>query len=76
MSEEKKQREIPEIQAEYQNLCMKAGHLQYSIKCHKDDLALINDQLRELNLEAAAAQAKAQEAAKQEQPKEQENAQN
>lgn len=78
MSEEKKEnRKVEVIQQEYQNLCMKAGHLQYSIKCHKDDLALVNEQLRELNLEAAsshAASVKESELAKeqsiQEEPKE------
>lgn len=53
--EEKKHRSVQEIQGEYQNLCAKAGHIQYSIKCFQDDLALVNNSLKELNLEAAAS---------------------
>lgn len=61
-------RSIPEIQQEYQNLCLKAGHVQYQIYTHTSDLELVNAQLRDLNLEAAAVKAeedkKAAEAAK------------
>lgn len=56
-------RSIPEIQSEYQQLCTKAGHLQYQAFCHEKDLAIVNDELRSLNLEAAAAQQAANEAA-------------
>lgn len=55
MTEQAKHRSVDEIRQEYSNLCSKAGHLQYSIKCLKDDLELVNEQLKELNLEAAAA---------------------
>jgi hypothetical protein len=55
-------RTIPEIQNEYQNLCLKAGHLQYQVTVFQGDLDLVNKELRDLNLEAAsvkAAEAKA-----------------
>lgn len=65
---DKKSRTIPEIQQEYQNLCLKAGHLQYQVYNHTRDLEMINSELRDLNLEAAAVQAaeaaKAKEEAK------------
>lgn len=62
MNEEKKSRSLEEIQQEYQNLCLKAGHLQYQISAISKDLELVNGQLREINFEAAAVQAKAQPA--------------
>lgn len=65
MSEEKKSRTIQEIQQEYQNLCARAGHLQYTIKCTAEDLHQVNEQLKDLNLEAVSAK----EAPKQEEPK-------
>lgn len=49
-------RSIQEIQQQYQNLCARAGHLQYTIKCTAEDLHMVNEQLKELNLEATAAQ--------------------
>lgn len=55
MSDEKKLRPVAEIQAEYQNLCTKAGHTQYQIITLSKDLDLLNETLRNLNLEAAAA---------------------
>lgn len=62
-------RELAEIQREYVQLCTRAGDLAYKIDCHKRDLALVTEALRDLNFEAAAAQAeankKAAEAAKQ-----------
>lgn len=56
MSEQKK-RELSEIQQDYQNLCTKAGHVNYQIVTLKKDLALINDSLQNLNQEAAALKA-------------------
>lgn len=56
MSENKK-RSIPEIQSEYQNLCLKAGHLQYQVYTFSRDLEMVNQELRDLNLEAAAVKA-------------------
>lgn len=55
MSESK--RSIPEIQQEYQNLCLKAGHVQYQLFTNQKDLELLNGELRKLNLEAAAVKA-------------------
>lgn len=54
MSEQSKPRTLDDIRAEYQNLCSKAGHLQYQIHALSDDLELTNKALRDLNLEAAA----------------------
>lgn len=55
--QQKKHRELAEIQQEYTNVCAKAGNLQYQIKALADDLVLINSTLRDLNLEAAASNA-------------------
>lgn len=62
MSENKK-RTVAEIQSEYQSGCLKAGHINYQIYTLGRDLELLNSTLRDLNLEAASAQAaeKAQE---------------
>lgn len=60
-------RSFSEIQTEYQGLCTKAGHLNYQLFTLNKDLAMVNDTLRDLNLEAAAAkeaETKAAEAAK------------
>lgn len=54
---EKAKRSIPEIQSEYESLCMKAGHTEYQIYTLKKELELINGTLRDLNLEAAALKA-------------------
>ncbi len=51
---DKKERTLQVIHQEYSALCAKAGHLQYNISVFKDDLALINQQMKDLNLEAAA----------------------
>lgn len=56
MSETNK-RTIAEIQTEYQNLCLKAGHLQYQVYTFSKDLDMVNTELRALNLEAAAVKA-------------------
>ncbi len=52
-------RELPVIQQEYQNLCVKAGHLQYQIVTLQKDLDALNSTLRDLNFEGAGAAAKA-----------------
>lgn len=57
-------RTIAEIQQEYQGLCLKAGHLQYQVFTLKKDLALVNDELRDLNLEASQVKAEEERAAK------------
>lgn len=64
MSNEKKTRSVAEIQAEYQGLCTRAGHFQYQIFNFTKDLELVNQKLRDLNFEAAAAHQAEQEAAK------------
>jgi predicted porin len=56
MSENKK-RSVTEIQLDYQNLCVKAGYLQYQVYTHQKDLDMVNKELRDLNLEAAASKA-------------------
>lgn len=49
---------IQELNVEYSQLCGKAGQIQYQIAVLSDDLKLINEQIRELNLKAAAMSAK------------------
>lgn len=63
MSEKKAPRTVPEIQQDYQNLCLKAGHTQYQVDVLTKDLAMMNEELRKLNFEAAAANKAAQDAA-------------
>ena len=53
-----KERTVEQIQQEYTQLCVKAGHTQYQIAQLKRDIDLMNSTLRDLNLEAAAAQAR------------------
>jgi len=53
-----KARGIPEIQQEFTNLCAKAGHLQYQVFTYSRDLETLNNQMRDLNFEAAALNAK------------------
>lgn len=48
-----KKRTLAEVHQEYSNLCAKAGNLQYQITVFNEDLDLVNDQLKELNFEAA-----------------------
>lgn len=63
MSEQAK-RSLEDIQKDYQSLCLKAGHIQYQIYVHTSDLGLLNDQIKDLNFEAAklhSAQAPATE---------------
>lgn len=56
---EKPARGIPEIQQEYQSLCTKLGHLEYQMDAISKDANMVKSELRDLNLEAAAIQAKA-----------------
>lgn len=56
--EAKKERTLEDVQREYNSLCAKAGHLQYTLVTVGADLKLVNEQLRELNLEAAKIQSK------------------
>lgn len=70
MAEEKPKRTVAEIQQEYGQLCTRAGHVQYQLHAHSKDLELINQTLRDLNFEAASAQAdekKLEESKKEEQ---------
>ncbi len=48
------QRTFEQIQNEFSIKCTKAGHLQYQITAFQADLAELNKQMRDLNLEAAA----------------------
>ncbi len=41
------------VQTEYQQMALRAGHLQYQIHALSKDLALLNDQMRDLNFEFA-----------------------
>lgn len=49
----KKGRSVQDIQEEYTRLCAKAGHLQYQVFTHSKDLEMVNETLRELNIEAS-----------------------
>lgn len=71
MAEEKSKRTVAEIQQEYGNLCTRAGHVQYQLDAHTKDLQMINQLLRDLNFEAAAAQADEKQAAQEPQKEEQ-----
>lgn len=67
-------RELKDIQAEYNNLSLKAGQNQYQVYVLKQDLEYMNRQLVNINQEAAerqkldkaAAELKAKEAKKEE----------
>ena len=61
-SNENKQRSISDVSQEYQQLCTKAGHLQYQIDAFSKDLSLLNSTMRDLNFEAAGLNAKAKAA--------------
>lgn len=62
MSEEtKKPRTVDDIRLEYQTLCTKAGHIQYQLFTLENDLKIMNDQMRNLNVEAATLSAKEEE---------------
>lgn len=56
-------RTVPEIQQQYKNLCLKAGHLQYQVYTLGKDLEFVNKELRDLNLEAASLKADEDKAA-------------
>lgn len=76
MSEEqqKPSRSSQDVQQEYARLCSQAGHLQYQIAVFDKDLEVLNNTLRELNFEYAAAQRRESEAAKSaEEPKKEES---
>lgn len=64
MSEEKKLRTEDEIRSEYTNLCTKAGHLQLQITVLKEDLAVVNSTLKDLNFEALNVRRAREEEAK------------
>lgn len=55
---QKQERTISDIQNQYSVTCAKAGQLQYQIHTLNKELGLINEQLRDLNLEAAVVKAK------------------
>lgn len=52
------ERTIEQIQQEYQQGALKAGHISYQVYALKKDLELVNQALQNLNLEAAALKAK------------------
>ncbi len=47
-------RSMAEIQRAYQELCVKAGQLQYQVKVYGDELSKTNTELLAINNEAAA----------------------
>lgn len=47
-------RSIEEIQTHYNQLCLRAGDLQYRIKCFQGDLDVCNQALVQVNQEGAA----------------------
>lgn len=57
-------RPLSEIQSEYQQLCLRAGDLQYKRDAMLRDLNVINGRLRDVNLEAASLQRTEEEAKK------------
>lgn len=70
MDEQKKElRSVSEIEGEYQRLCARAGHLQYTIDVMKRDLDQLNKVLRDLNTEHSKAKQQAADAPKQEEAK-------
>jgi len=54
-------RTLKEVEQEFSNLLVKSGHLQYQIKVLSDDLNVLNEQIKELNFEAAKINAAAKE---------------
>ncbi len=66
---ENKNRSVSEIQQAYSELCVKAGHLAYSIFALQKDLATAQEMQVDLNLEGAAAQKREAEAKAAEAPK-------
>lgn len=51
-------RTIEDIQKEYSVLAARSGQLQYQVFTLKKDLELLNNQMRDLNFEAAAIKGK------------------
>lgn len=49
-------RTLAEVHQEYANICSKYGNLVYQSKVFSDDAALLFEQLKELNFEAARIQ--------------------
>lgn len=62
-----------DIQQEYARLCSQAGHLQYQVAVHQKDLELLNNKLRELNFDYAAAQRREAEESKKSEEQKEEN---
>jgi hypothetical protein len=62
------QRTQQEITVDYQKHVMKAGSIQYQIHALQKDLDLVNDQLRDLNVEYLARQRFDEENKAKEQP--------
>lgn len=56
-------RSMKEVEQEYGNLVARSGQLQYQIVVLGQDLALLNEQIKELNFEAAKINAAAKEEA-------------
>lgn len=50
----KEPRTLEEIQAHYNQLCLRAGDIQYKLKCFQGDLDVTNQALMQINQEAAA----------------------
>ena len=61
MSDKKEPRALEAISQEYQQLCYKVGQNQYQIYVLKKDIEMMNEQIRNLNFEAAASQKAAAE---------------
>lgn len=54
MSEEKKERTLEEVTNEHNQLCFRAGMLQYRMKIEQAEVDSIFEQILKLNQEAAA----------------------
>jgi chromosome segregation ATPase len=52
METQKPKRELAAIQQDYTRLAQSAGDMQYKILCWQDELAQLNQRIRELNQEA------------------------
>lgn len=52
-------RTLAEVHQEYANICSKYGNLVYQSRVFADDAAILFEQLKELNFEAARIQADA-----------------
>lgn len=73
MSENKETRTVVQVQSDYQNLCTRAGHVQYQLFTLEKDLSMINESLRNLNLEAASITAQEAKIAEESAQKEKSN---